>query len=117
MSHVATIQLEFRDPEALAAAARQLGATVSQGRVTFYDRTTVEGTLIHLPGWRYPVAIDRLNRAHYDTWGGRWGDPALLGRLKQAYAVEVAQRTARRLGRQTRRLTLPDGSIRLEISA
>ncbi len=116
MSHVATVELQVRDPEALRAAAARLGLGLRHGEVRFYDGTTVQGAVIHLPGWRYPVVLDAQGTLHYDTYGGRWGDLAQLHRLRQAYAEAVTTRWARRQGYQVRRQTAPDGTIRLELS-
>jgi len=62
MSHVATITLEFRDPEALADAAGALGLALARDTVRFYDGTQVTGTALRLPGWQYPVVIDGEGR-------------------------------------------------------
>jgi len=115
MSHVATVQLQIRDPQALAEAAAQLGLTVQPGEARFYDGTRVHGLLVHLPGWRYPVAIDPHGTLHYDHYQGRWGDPTHLDRLRQAYAEAVTTRWARRQGYRVSRQTTPDGAIRLEL--
>jgi hypothetical protein len=115
MSHRATIELELRDPDALAEAARAVGARLDHGAVTFYDRSTISGLRIHLPGWRYPVVVDAQHRAHYDNYNGAWGDITLLHRFRQTYAVEATVRAARRLGRQVTVHRQPQGAVRLEI--
>jgi len=71
---------------------------------------------VRLPGWVYPVVFDlSRGQVHYDHYQGQWGDPAQLGRLLQAYAVEKARQEARRQGYRTQEETLIDGSIRLVI--
>jgi hypothetical protein len=52
----------------------------------------------------------------YDNYKGRWGDAAQLDKLKQAYAVEVAKKAARKQGKAVTEKLQQDGSIRLEVS-
>lgn len=148
MSHTATVAVEFKNPNALEAACRDLAGevlAVNPGKlevlikladgttetvkvfrdtissltvgakvqatitphetVTFYDRTTVTGTAIRLPGWRYPVVIpDNKALSHevvLDDYKGVWGDMKLFKRLKHSYATHTAIRTAEQtLGRK-----------------
>lgn len=116
MSHVATVQLQIRDPEALAAVCARLGFPTAAGEVRFYDGTSAAGIVIQLPGWRYGVVVDAQARLHYDNYGGQWGDLAELHRFRQAYTKEAATRWAQREGYPV--LTserTADGWIRLEL--
>ncbi len=116
MSHVATIALEFRDPAALGEAAATCGLGLIQDTVRFYDGTRVTGTVIRLPGWRYPVVVDAVGRLHYDHYEGRWGDLAQLHRFRQAYAEAATTRYARAAGYLITRTTQADGTVRLALS-
>ena len=89
MSHVVSIQTKVRDPAAVAAACRRLGlAAPVQGTARLFSGEAA-GLLVQLPGWRYPAVIDtESGEVRYDTFEGRWGDPAQLHRFLQAYAVE-----------------------------
>lgn len=115
MSHRATVHVEFKDPDALAEAARAVGATVDRGSVTFYDRSVVSGLRIHLPGWQYPVVVDDQQRAHYDHYNGRWGDLGVFNRFRQAYTVAATTNLARRMGRRVVQTRTEAGHIRLEL--
>jgi len=116
MSHIVTIKTEIRDPTALAAACRRLGlAEPVQGKVKLFT-SEVEGLIVNLPNWRYPVVIDTESRQlHYDTYGGQWGKQRELDRLLQAYSVEKAKLEARRAGHTVTETPLQDGSIKLTI--
>ena len=115
MSHVATITLEFRDPEALADAAAALGLALTPDTVRFYDGTRVTGTALRLPGWRYPVVVDGEGRLFYDHYEGQWGDLAHLHRFRQAYAEAATRRFARAQGFRVTRTVQADGTIRLAL--
>ncbi len=116
MSHIVTIKTEIRDPTALAAACRRLGlAEPVQGRGKLFT-TEVEGLIVHLPDWRYPVVVDtNARQVHYDNYGQQWGKQAELDRLLQAYAIEKAKLEARRAGHTVTEQPLQDGSIKLTI--
>ena len=115
MSHVATIALEFRDPEALAEAAAVLGLTLARETVRFYDWTRVTGTALRLPGWQYPVVIDGEGRLFYDHYEGQWGDPVHLHRFRQAYAEAATRRFAHAQGLRVTRTVQVDGTVRLAL--
>jgi hypothetical protein len=116
MSHVATIALEFRDREVLAEAAAACGLAFGEDTVTFFNGTRVTGTVMRLPGWRYPVVIDGQGRLHYDHYEGRWGNLAQLHRFRQAYAEAATTRFARASGYLITRTTQADGTVRLALS-
>ena len=125
MSHIVTIQTRMRSREALDAACRRLGLEEPADgsyRRQVYDgtgdsdgMTRVSGTLVKLPGWLYPVAVQPDGTAMYDDYNGQWGNVAELHKLLQAYAVEAAKIQARRTGRTVTEQALPDGSIKLTI--
>ena len=97
MSHVVTIETQIRDPAALAAACRRLERPAPlAGRHRLFAEE-VEGLAVSLRDWRYPVVCrTAVGELRYDTFQGRWGDPARLDELLQAYAVEKATLEARR---------------------
>ena len=88
MSHVVTVQTKVRDAEALAAACRRLKlAAPAQETVSLFS-ASVSGLAVRLPGWQFPVVVDLgAGAAHFDNYGGRWGDQREFDRLLQAYAV------------------------------
>jgi hypothetical protein len=109
------ITLEFRDREALTAAATACGLALGEDTVTFFDGTRVTGTVLRLPGWRYPVVIDGQGRLFYDHYEGQWGDLAHLHRFRQAYAEAATQRFARTHGFRVTRTVQADGAVRLAL--
>ena len=116
MSHIVTIQTKLHDPAAIAAACLRLNlpAPVLGTAKLFEGEAT--GLLVKLPDWLYPVVIDAATgQAHYDNFGGSWGDPRQLDRLVQRYAVEKAGLEARKKGYAVTEQALDDGSIRLQI--
>jgi hypothetical protein len=117
MSHIVEVKTECRDPAAVAAACRRLELPEpDRGTATLYSGQA-EGLLVKLPGWRYPAVVDTATGAvRYDHFGGRWGDPAELGRFLQAYAVAKATAVARRHGHTVAERALPNGSIFLSIT-
>jgi hypothetical protein len=116
MSHIVTIQTRVHDPAAVAAACRRLNLDAPvQGTAQLFSGEAT-GLIVKMPGWLYPAMIDPLTGTiQYDTYGGRWGDPAQLDRFLQAYAVERARQVARKKGFQVSEQALADGSIRLQI--
>jgi len=99
MSHIVTIQTRVTDPEAVEAACRRLGLNhPSEGRARLFSQE-VEGLLLPLPHWKYPVAIDlKTGTIAYDNFNGAWGDIAELHRFTQAYAVEKVKLEAHKKG-------------------
>ena len=115
MSHVATITLEFKDPQALADATAACGLALGAETVTFFDGTRVSGTAIRLPGWRYPVVVDAQGRLFYDHYEGWWGDLTHLHRFRQAYAEAATRRFAHAQGFRVTRTVQADGTVRLAL--
>jgi hypothetical protein len=99
LSHTSTIETKLTDRDALIAACTRIGATFSEGEAKLFDRTKASGYIVKLPGWRYPVIIDKeTGEAKYDNYGGSWGKPEVLNSLKQEYATAVTKRQLARQG-------------------
>ncbi|MEZ5941350.1 MAG: DUF1257 domain-containing protein [Planctomycetaceae bacterium] len=116
MSHIVMIATQIRDPMALSSACARLSLPVpTLGTVKLFS-TEATGHCVRLPNWRYPVVCHlETGQLSYDNYQGRWGDPAQLNRLVQAYAVEKARLEARRSGHTIVEQALPDGSIQLTL--
>src|SRR5262245_42285737 len=112
MSHIVTIQTKLHDPRAVAAACQRLDlAAPVQGTAKLYSGD-VNGLLVQLPGWQYPLAIDTLTgTVAYDNFGGAWGERQRLDKFLQMYGVEKAKIEARRRGYTVTEQALQDGSI------
>jgi hypothetical protein len=121
MSHVAKIEIEIRDIDALKLACDQLGLELMAGRRHFAwygehvgDYPIPEGFTaedmgkcdhaIRVPGARYEVGVIKRNGKYLLLWDfySRGGLEQVLGkgacRLKQAYSVERVRREARLKG-------------------
>jgi hypothetical protein len=117
MSHIVTIRTEIRDAAALSAACRRrhLPQPVHETVKLFSSEAT--GHAVHLPNWRYPVVCDLdSGQLKFDNFEGRWGNPAELDRLNQAYAIEKASIEARKRGHAVTEQPLADGSVKLTIN-
>lgn len=117
LSHIVSIKTQLRDPTAIQAACRRLGLSEPiQGKAQMYAGQTVEGLLVQLPGWKYPVAIDTASgEVKHDNFQGYWGEQRQLDLFLQAYAVEKCRIEARRKGCTMTETHLQDGFIKLQI--
>ena len=116
VSHIVHIQTEVRDPIAIAAACERLKLPAPEHKTVRLFSAEATGLAVQLPGWRYPVVCDTSSGAlKYDTFEGRWGEPAQLQKFLQMYAVEKAKLEARKQGHTATEQPLADGSIRLQI--
>ena len=116
MSHTATVEVEIKIRKAFETACKKLGLDYSLDEtVTLYDGTTVRGMRVNFPGWRYP-AVFANGKAHYDVYGGRWGNESELKKFRQRYAAEAAKIQARKQGFRVAERVLTDGRIQLTCS-
>ena len=121
MSHIARIELEIIDLEALKAACQRLGLEFRCGQAEYSwygeymnDYPLPEGLsiqdlgkcdhAIHVPGATYEVGILKRKGKYLLLWDF-WSEGGLqhvlgqnAGRLKQAYAIERTRREALRKG-------------------
>jgi hypothetical protein len=124
VSHTTTITgLRLTDMRALAAAVQRIeGATLTTHATPttarlFDGRALPNVTAsVKLPGWQYPVHIDQTGSAHYDNYGGRWGENSTLDKLKQGYATAKAASLARSNGYMVQERAKADGSITLTLT-
>ena len=117
MSHIVTIQVEVRDLEAVTSAARRLNLKDPiHGRAEIFQ-TQVEGVLIELPDWIYPVVcILDSGELKYDNFNEQWGDQKHLDQFVQTYCIEKATLEARRKGYNVVEQPLADGSVKLTVN-
>ena len=117
MSHIAKIDIQFKDITCILAAAKRLNYKCE--KVTgfkFYDGTSATGTAVYLPNWRYPVVVAEDGEAVFDNYNGSWGKQEYLDGFKQIYGVETAKKQARIKGYSCREVQLEDGRIKLFVS-
>ena len=116
MSHIVSIKTKLTDAAALSAACRRLGLTEPVAGTATLFSTQLSGLLIHLPDWTYPAVVDtQSGEVKFDTYNGRWGDPAELHKLLQGYTVEKTRLEARKAGHRLSEKALADGSIQLTL--
>ena len=117
MSHLATVRTQVRDAVAVTAACQRLNWPLpANGTAQLYSGAAT-GLVVTIPSWRYPAVIElSTGDIHFDHFEGAWGDPQLLHRFLQRYAVEKACIEARRQGHRVNEQALADGSIRLQIT-
>jgi len=92
VSHTLHQESQMTDERHIATAVGAVGGEVSEATsARFYDKSEHEGVVVQLPGWRYPVIVKAGGELAFDTYRGRWGDEAVLDRLRQEYAFAVTK--------------------------
>ncbi len=105
MSHLAIIELEVTDLEALSLACRHLGLDLVQGKTTFkwYNGNNPCDHAIVVPEARYEIGLV-LKDGKYELQTDFWdqGIEKAIGKkgsmIKQRYAVERTRSEAKRKG-------------------
>lgn len=142
MSHVADVQMEVKDLDALKSVVADMGGTFVEGQRThkWYGRfmNDWEDTraaanrrdpktfgkcehAIKVPGVDYEIGVvktgDETFDLVYDSWGSGRGLEAKFGTglvgLKQGYSVEVTRRELSRKGYRVTTERQQDGSVRI----
>lgn len=117
MSHTLTVKSKFLDPAAVEAAAREMGIQITRGTVQLYASKHENCLGLTLPGWRFPVAVDtKTGEAHFDNYGGKWGEQSQLDRFTQLYATHKATLFARSKGLMVQRTVQSNGNIKLQLT-
>jgi len=94
VSHTVSMNVEFRDHEALAEAATRMGGTVlGAGQHRLYAGVE-DGFGFTLPKWRYALVLRPDNTLAFDDYHGSWGNTADIKTLGGHYSVAVAQKAA-----------------------
>lgn len=145
MSHVVSIDVEIRDLEALAVAAKKLGLELVLGQKTYrwYGQHVGDYPMpigftaadlgkcehaLRIPGNASAYEIGVVARKDgrpgfqlvWDFWAGGRGLEAVAGKdcchVRREYATAAARLQAQRLGYRVQEQRLEDGSVRLSIS-
>ena len=117
MSHIVKIQTQVKDVTAAQVACRRLKLESPQHGTARLFSGSATGLIVKLSGWRYPAVFDtETGQAHFDNYGGRWGEQKQLDHFLQIYAGEAARVQARRHGHSVTEHPLADGSIKLNIT-
>ena len=98
-SHTMTVKVELSNREAFKRAVESMGGNVGGiGRHTMFDGTKVDGRAFNLPGWKMDLILTDKNGLKFDDYNGRWGNPADVGKLENAYGIAAAEMAAETLG-------------------
>ena len=126
MSHVAKIDIEIRDLDALGAACRRVEGELlrEQTHYSSYQQGLTCDHAIRFAGCRYEVGVTRRAEGGYDLNWDDYAPGGLLarlgpgaGKLVQAYGVEAATRAARRQGYAVTETVQSDGAVLLHVRA
>jgi len=115
VSHTATINVEFRDPDAFKSAVEACGWTwLGHGEHRLYAANRATGDGFKIPGWRYPVILTAAGKLTYDdasrletpygTLRGHGQTADATGRIPEVdrltarYALEAARNAAEAQG-------------------
>ena len=115
MSHITTVEVDITDHDALADTCRELGLQMTAHSSALIFQTAVDGTVIQLPGWTFPVIVKDKTLV-YDNYQGAWGDIGELNKLRRHYAIKATTRTASRMGRKIIKREEHNGRIRLTLA-
>lgn len=139
MSHVATIEIEIKDLDALRQAAIDCGLEFCEGQTSYkwYGYSVGDSPLpagmtaadlgicdhaLRIPGdaQAYEVGVVKRGAGYvllWDFWQGGYGLQAKIGKdgglLRQRYAVAVAKAQAQRQGLRVTERKLPNGKVQL----
>ncbi|MCC7421813.1 MAG: DUF1257 domain-containing protein [Planctomycetaceae bacterium] len=129
MSHIATVELEIKDLDALELACTRIGVELVRGQERFKNyngRRSPCNHAIRVPGNHkaYEIGVRETEGGKFelafDLFQGGHGLQKFVGRgcnnLKQAYAVEVAKKQALRQGFRVAEKKQDNGSIRLVLT-
>jgi hypothetical protein len=94
MSHLVQIEVELKNQRSVVKACQRLEWDCQVNSSTiYYDGSKVSGSVISVPGWKFPAVVQEDGRIAADTFGTSWGNPKDLDRLKKYYAVEETKST------------------------
>ncbi len=122
MSHVVTVKLEMKDPDAIRAAIERCpnvkllnGGQVQEYKL--YGGQKATGIGLQLEGWQHTVVINpETGDCKYDNFGGSWGNQLRLDELVQAYSVEKVRLEAYSRGQAFAEEKLDNGDVRVTVS-
>lgn len=117
MSHTAEIATSIKDINAIKEACKLLGLAAPTVGVGHLYSSKHTGVVVQLKDWRFPVVIDtKTGKIHYDNYNGSWGKEVELQKLKQMYGVAKAKLIAKKQGYHVKQFTLPNGTIKLQVT-
>jgi hypothetical protein len=120
MSHKTEVQTQFTDIEQLKKTCEELGYRFEETTKVQLFESGPNGLVdsvaaVHIPGWRYPVAIKEDGTAAFDNYNGSWGSESNLDSLRQKYAENVALSHAERSGYRVLHRENINGNLQLRL--
>lgn len=120
MSHKTEVQTQFSDIEQVKKACEELGYKFEETNKVQLFESGPNGLVdcvaaVHIPGWRYPVAIKQDGTAAFDNYNGAWGKESNLDSLRQKYAENTALAYAERSGYRVLHRENINGSLQLRL--
>ena len=133
VSHIATVEIEFKDLDCLAKACTKCGVELRMGQKQFkwfagkvsecdaaisVPQNTVAYEIgVHIEGGKIRLSYDPWNKGNgMQNHIAFEDDIKGIGKLQQAYAVEVARKQAKRQGFSVREQVQADGRIKLTLA-
>lgn len=103
-SHTVKVRVELKDPESLRSAVEQMkGEWLGDGHHAMFSGQSADGFGFKLPGWRFPLVLDKAGELHFDDYNGSWGRRADIDVLKGEYTMVCATNAAIAQGWQVER--------------
>jgi hypothetical protein len=116
MSHIITIEVKVCDLEAIRKTCQRMRlAQPCHGKATLF-RKVVEGTLVQLRNWKFPIVIDlATGTIRYDNFNGNWGKQEELDKFLMCYGAEKAKQEALEKGHSYSETELENGNLKVVI--
>jgi hypothetical protein len=111
MSHTTIIQFQVKDWDLLQAVCDDIHAPCLIGKqvISMFSSNKVNAfAKINLPGWKFPIAITEDGELMYDHWGAKPDTMQHLVTMRNEYTLRLAEKTAGRQRRRSRRVTRAD---------
>lgn len=114
-SETVSVDVAFSDTETLAAAVVAMGGQViGQGLHELFETEPVAGFGFRLPDWSYPLVATAGGKLAFDNYGGKWGNPADIDKLRAEYSMMAAANAAAANGWQSERIDV-NGAAALRV--
>lgn len=116
MSQTVKLKVMMTNFEAIRRACVRMDVEEpNKGSERLWDGRSRVGTIVRLPGWKFPVVISETGEAVFDNHNGHWGDISQLDRLSQFYVVENTRIEAENTGGVVTENEDTAGDIQLEV--
>lgn len=98
MSHTVTIDVKFKNQEAVVKTAQSMNARIiGEGEHRLFS-SKHGGFAFQFPRWQYPCVVDKDGKIFYDNYNGSWGNSEDIETFQEKYAMEVIKMECDLLG-------------------